>query len=284
MTKPSPSSLAARLEALARHIEAHAEQPLPLAVLAAQAALSPAHLQRRFKAHFGLSPKQYQDGCRLRRLRTGLKAGTRVTDAIDAAGFGSTSRVYGEPARHLGMTPSRYRGGGRGERIAYVCADTVEGPLMLAATDAGLCFAEFGTDAAELRGRLQKEFPAAECAPAKADLAQLSAWLSALDDHLRGTAAAPDLPLDLRGTAFQLKVWHFLRTLAPGTQVTYTEVAHAIGAPRAVRAAASACGANRIAVLVPCHRVLRGDGGLGGYRWGVERKRRLLNREAGATQ
>ena len=138
MTKPSPSSLAVRLEAIARHIEAHADKALSLETLAAQAALSPAHLQRRFKAHFGLSPKQYQDGCRLRRLRTGLKAGTRVTDAIDAAGFGSTSRVYGEPARHLGMTPSRYRGGGRGERIRYVCATTVEGPLMLAATDTGV--------------------------------------------------------------------------------------------------------------------------------------------------
>ncbi len=281
MTDLAHHSLIERLEAVARYIRDHAEETLPLAQLAARAALSPAHFQRRFKAHFGLSPKHYQDGHRMQRLRRALKEGETVTEAISTAGFSSSSRLHAGAARSLGMTPSRYRSGGVGERIDYVVRDTVEGPLLMAATAHGVCFSEFGADEATLLNRLRDEFPRADCQPAQAEAAALEAWMSALNTHLRGAGPAPQLPLDLRGTAFQLQVWRFLQSVKPGTRITYTDLAHAIGAPRAVRAAASACGANRIAILIPCHRVLRGDGGLGGYRWGVALKSRLLDREAG---
>ena len=280
MPDPTPRTLAERLEAIARHLREHADTALPLAQLAARAHLSPSHLQRRFKARFGLSPKQYQDGYRMQRLRGALQSGASVTEAIATAGFGSSSRLYGQATRTLGMPPSRYRAGGAGEVIHYAIRWTAEGLLLMAATAQGVCLAEFGADEAALLAQLQREFPKAECVPANAIGADLDAWILALNAHLQGAGPAPDLPLDLRGTAFQLQVWQFLRTLEPGARRTYSDVAQAIGAPRAVRAAASACGANRIAILVPCHRVLRGDGGLGGYRWGVERKDRLLAREA----
>jgi len=280
MTDTKHSSLAERLHAVARYIRAHADESLPLEALAARAALSPAHFQRTFKQQFGLSPKQYQDGHRMHRLREALKTGEFVIDAIATAGYSSTSRVYGEATRGLGMPLATYRAGGRGEVIHYAARATQEGLLMMAATAQGVCFAEFGPDEPSLIAKLQQEFPKATCTPATAEESALQSWIEALDQHLRGSGPVPDLPLDLRGTAFQLKVWQFLRSLERGARLTYTEVAVAIGAPRAVRAAASACGANRIAILVPCHRVLRGDGSLGGYRWGLPLKRRLLDREA----
>jgi AraC family transcriptional regulator of adaptative response/methylated-DNA-[protein]-cysteine methyltransferase len=277
--------LAARIEAVARFIDAHADEPLPLARLAARARLSPAHFQRRFKARMGVSPKVYQDGVRLARLKAGLRGGEAVLDAIVGAGFSSTSRLYGEAARNLGMTPSAYRAGGAGETIAYACRPTALGLLMMAATDRGVCFAQFGTSEAALRRELAAEFPRAALAPsARATSAELEAWVRAFEAHLGGDAPRPELPLDLRGTAFQIRVWRFLLGIGAGEVRSYTEVAAGIGAPRAVRAAASACAANRIAVLVPCHRVLRGDGGLGGYRWGLERKRALLDRERTAAR
>jgi AraC family transcriptional regulator of adaptative response/methylated-DNA-[protein]-cysteine methyltransferase len=272
--------LAARLEAVARHVKAHATERLPLAVLARRAALSPAHFQRAFKAHFGITPRAFQDGIRLGRFKQELRGGKGVTEAITDAGYSSSSRVYGETARQLGMTPTTYRSGGRGEEIRYACRDTALGLLMMAATDRGVCFAEFGESAAALEEQLAREFPAASFAESTGTHSvELDAWIDAFTDHLAGSAARPDIPLDLRGTAFQVRVWRFLLGLGSGERVTYTKVAEAIGSPRAVRAAASACGANRIAVLVPCHRVLRGDGGLGGYRWGIERKQALLEAE-----
>jgi AraC family transcriptional regulator of adaptative response/methylated-DNA-[protein]-cysteine methyltransferase len=271
---------AERIAAVAAHIEAHADETLPLAQLARRAGLSPAHFQRAFKAAVGISPKAFQDAARQRRLKSALRAGTGVTVAIFDAGFGSTSRVYGQAARSLGMTPSAYRAGGAGESIAWAVRTTVLGPLMMAATDRGVCFVQFGDDAAALRGQLASEFPRATLAASAAgSSAALDAWIDALEVHLRGAAPRPDLPLDLRGTAFQVKVWRFLLGLEAGTVVSYSELARAIDRPRAVRAAASACAANRIAILVPCHRVLRGDGGMGGYRWGIERKRALLDAE-----
>jgi len=272
--------LAGRIEAVARHITMHASERLTLAALAQRAALSPTHFQRAFKGHFGVTPREFQDGVRLRHLKGDLRGGARVTDAIIAAGYSSPSRVYGEASRRLGMTPTAYRAGAPGETIRYACRDTTLGHLMMAATDTGVCFAEFGRSPAELRGRLAEEFPAATLEhSAGARSAELDAWMQGLSRHLGGRAPRPDVPLDLRGTAFQVRVWRFLLGLVDGETVTYKAVAAAIGAPRAVRAAASACGANRIAVLVPCHRVLRGDGGLGGYRWGLERKQSLLDRE-----
>ncbi len=270
----------ARIDAVARHIAAHAEDGLPLATLAARAALSPAHFQRQFKARLGVSPKQYQDGLRLNRLKHGLRAGDAVLTAIDSAGYSSPSRVYGEATRHLGMTPSTYRAGGAGETIHHACRHTALGHLLMAATDRGVCYAEFGTDPAALEAALAVEFPKAQLRPSAAQASrELNDWMDAFAAHLDQGAARPPLPLDLRGTAFQVRVWRFLLGIREGEVHTYTELAAGIGAPRAVRAAASACGANRIAVLVPCHRVLRGDGSLGGYRWGLERKRALLDHE-----
>jgi AraC family transcriptional regulator of adaptative response/methylated-DNA-[protein]-cysteine methyltransferase len=286
-TRPKPAHtpaaaarLAARMRAVAEFIDRHADEALSLARLARAAGMSGPHLQRRFKDVLGVSPKAYQDGARLRRLKSGLRAGHGVATAIFEAGYGSTSRVYGEAGRNIGMTPSTYRAGGAGEHIAYACRDTVLGPLMMAATRRGVCFAQFGADAGALLAQLRAEFPRASLSPSAAQAAPaLDAWMAALDDHLGRDGPRPEIPLDLRGTAFQIRVWRFLLGIQSGQAVSYAEVAAGIGAPRAVRAAAGACAANRIAVLVPCHRVLRSDGDLGGYRWGLERKRTLLARE-----
>jgi AraC family transcriptional regulator of adaptative response/methylated-DNA-[protein]-cysteine methyltransferase len=268
--------------AIARHIEAHADETLTLASLARRAGLSASRFQRVFKATFGVTPRQYQDAARSNQLRSLLKSGGGVADAIFAAGYGSTSRVYGEASRNIGMTPGAYRDGGAGETIDYACRDSALGPLLMAATKRGVCFAQFGESERTLLAQLQQEFPNATLRRSTAaDGPELDAWIEALNKHVGAGAPRPDLPLDLRGTAFQIRVWQFLLNVAEGAVVSYSEVASGIGQPKAVRAAASACGANNIAVLVPCHRVLRSDGGLGGYRWGAERKRALLDAERG---
>ena len=213
-------------------------------------------------------------------MKGGLKAGKRVLESIADAGFESTSRVYGHAPRNLGMTPSAYRRGGAGECIAYAGRRTAMGPLLMAATDRGVCFAQFGDSEAVLIAQLKSEFPRASHAPSQmTSSVELDLWIQALDAHITGDAPRPDLPLDLRGTAFQIRVWRFLLQVPEGSVVSYSEVAAGIGAPSAARAGASACAANRIAVLVPCHRVLRGNGDLGGYRWGTPRKRVLLDQE-----
>lgn len=263
---------------LARYIEAHADERLTLEVLAKHVGLSPSRVQRVFKSAFGVSPRVYQDTIRMRRFKSSLREGSEVTDAIFASGYGSVSRVYGEQARHIGMTPRAYRAGGAGETIAYVLRSTALGPLLMAATDKGVCFVQFGEDEDELLGRLRSEFPNANLAASSAkNSAELEAWMEALDAHISRGGPRPDLPLDMHGTAFQILVWRFLLGIEEGDVISYGELAAGIGKPKAARAAASACAANRIGVLVPCHRVLRGDGGLGGYRWGVERKRALLD-------
>ena len=266
------------LIAVARTIATRADESWPLADLAAEFGLSPSAFQRRFTAVIGLSPKALQDAARLGRLKSALKAGSRVTDAILEAGFGSTSRVYGEAPRDLGMTLSAYRDGAASELIHWAVRETRLGWLAMAATARGVCFAQFSNDADELRAELAREFPKATLLASDADV-PLDAWIAALDTHLSRAAPAPTLPLDLRGTAFQMRVWRFLQGIPLGETRSYADVAQAIGAPKATRAVGTACGANRVAVLVPCHRVLRGDGGLGGYRWGLERKRALLAAE-----
>jgi AraC family transcriptional regulator, regulatory protein of adaptative response / methylated-DNA-[protein]-cysteine methyltransferase len=268
------------MQGLAEYIERNSSETLTLAHLAKRAHLSPAHLQRTFKAVLGVSPKMFQDAARLRHLKGGLKAGKSVLDAITDAGFESTSRIYNHAPRNLGMTPSAYRRGGAGESIAYAVRGTTMGPLLMAATDRGVCFAQFGASEAALIEQLRNEFPNAAHVPSRMSESQeLDAWIKAFEAHLSGDAPRPDLPLDLRGTAFQIRVWRFLLQVPEGRVLSYAELAAGIGTPRAVRAAASACAANRIAVLVPCHRVLRADGGLGGYRWGLERKRVLIDQE-----
>ena len=268
------------MRAMAEYIEKHAGDALSLRHLAEQAQLSPSHLQRTFKAVLGVSPKEYHDAARLQRLKGGLKGGKSVLDSIVEAGFQSPSRVYGHAARNLGMTLSTYRAGGAGETIAHAFRDTALGPLLMAATDRGVCFAQFGNSKAALIAQLTAEFPRANLVVSNmVHSPELDSWIQAFEAHLAGTAPRPQLPLNLRGTAFQIRVWKFLLGIADGEVMSYSEVAAGIGAPKAVRAAASACSANRIAILVPCHRVLRGDGSLGGYRWGLDRKRVLIDRE-----
>ncbi|QMW23294.1 bifunctional DNA-binding transcriptional regulator/O6-methylguanine-DNA methyltransferase Ada [Sandaracinobacteroides saxicola] len=268
------------MQAMASFIVAHADERLSLERLAQEAGMSPFHFQRSFKAVIGVSPKDYQAAERLRRFKDRLRAGDTVLGATFEAGYGSTSRIYERVGDNLGMTPSAYRAGGAGERIVHAARETALGPLMMAATERGICFVQFGTCADALARQLAQEFPRAQLEPAAAGgSAELDAWMVALGDHLAGVAPRPDLPLDLRGTAFQISVWRLLMSVREGEVVSYSELAAGVGAPRAVRAAASACAANRVAVLIPCHRALRADGGLGGYRWGLERKRALLDAE-----
>ncbi len=269
-----------RLIEIARYIDAHSGEKLTLASLSKLVGLSAARFQKTFKTAFGVSPKEYQDAARLDLLKTALKDGDGITSAIYSAGFGSTSRVYGETARNMGMTPAAYRAGGAGEKISYASRSTSLGPLLMAATERGVCFAQFGDSVDELLQQLEREFPNAtlEQSPLTAR-SDLDSWIDALNEHLSHNAPRPDLPLDLRGTAFQLNVWKFLLSVSEGDVLSYGELASGIDKPRAFRAAATACGTNKIGVLIPCHRVLRGNGDLGGYRWGVDRKRAILDIE-----
>ena len=213
-------------------------------------------------------------------LKQDLKDGASVTSAIYNAGFGSSSGVYQRTDSRLGMMPRQYRAGGQGVEISYAIVPTPLGMMMLAATDRGLCSLAFGATHEELRLSLEREFPAsARRAMSEPVSAQFSAWMEALRGYLEGARTLDPIPLALNGTAFQYKVWSYLQTIPAGSVQTYTEVADAIGHPTAVRAVASACAANRVALAVPCHRVIRGNGGLGGYRWGLERKRALLELE-----
>jgi AraC family transcriptional regulator of adaptative response/methylated-DNA-[protein]-cysteine methyltransferase len=279
-----PNASAARhvdlMQELARFIDKHAEQPLSLKKLAHEAQLSSAYLQKTFKRILGVSPKAYHDAARMRLLKGALRSGRGVLESITEAGFQSTSRVYERAARNLGMTPSAYRSGGTDETISYAFRNTTLGPLLMAATQRGVCFAQFGESEDSLVEQLKAEFPKAIVQESQATQSpDLDTWMRALDQHIGGNTTLPKMPLDLRGTAFQIRVWRFLLEVPEGDVVSYKEVATGIGAANAVRATASACAANRIAVLVPCHRVLRGDGGVGGYRWGLERKRALLDQE-----
>lgn len=279
--KPDDSQRNAHhLTELARYIEANANEELPLATLAKRMNLSSSYLQKSFKALFGVSPKAYQNAARIKLLKSRLKTGDSITTAIYESGYGSPSRVYDKASTNIGMTPKAYQKGGDGEQISYVHRESLLGPLMMAATDRGICFVMFGDSATSLLEQLTLEFPKAYLCPTKIDdNALLDQWMIALEQHLADGTPLPNTPLDLRGTAFQIKVWQFLLSIPEGATVSYTDVAVGIEKPSAIRAAASACAKNKIALLVPCHRVLRGDGSLGGYRWDVERKRALLNKE-----
>jgi AraC family transcriptional regulator of adaptative response/methylated-DNA-[protein]-cysteine methyltransferase len=279
MSNPTDPTLLKFVE-LARYIAAQADQTLTLETLGQRVNLSPSRMQRVFKSIFGVSPKKFQQAARSERFKASLRNGSDITDAIYAAGYGSSSRVYEQTMHGIGMTPKRYRAGGKGEALTFACRNTVLGPIMMAATDRGVCFAQFGTDCKALQAQLRSEFPRAELQAFQGQSGlQLEQWIDALNAYIQNKRPRPEIPLDLQGTAFQIKVWEFLLSLEDGDVISYSELAQGIDKPRAVRAAASACGANRIAVLVPCHRILRGDGGLGGYRWGLERKRTLLDAE-----
>ena len=254
--------------------------PVTLAELGVHCGVSPWHLHRLFKRVMGVTPRQYGDARRLARFRVGLQQGDGVAAATYDAGFGSSSRVYERAAGALGMTPATYARGGRGARIAYALAASPLGRLLVAATERGVCFVGLGERDGKLAAELRREFPAAE--EIRRDDAALGAAVAALLAYLAGAEPHIDLPLDIRATAFQRRVWEELRRIPPGETRSYTEVARALGQPAAQRAVGRACATNPVALVVPCHRVVRQDGGLGGYAWGLERKRALLEREAAA--
>ncbi len=257
---------------------AEPHDPAPtLQALGARFGWSPYHLQRTFKRIVGVTPRQYAAEQRLERFKDHLKDGQPVTAALYGAGFQSSSAAYTDAVDRLGMTPGQYRRGGDATPIAYATAPCALGRLLLAATDRGICAVRFGDSEASLVQVLSEEFPAADLRQAEADL---GSWLAALLAYLDGQQTSVDLPLDVRATVFQRRVWEALRTIPYGTTRTYGEVAAAIGQPTAVRAVARACAANPAALVIPCHRVVRSDGGLGGYRWGLARKQALLVQEA----
>jgi AraC family transcriptional regulator, regulatory protein of adaptative response / methylated-DNA-[protein]-cysteine methyltransferase len=276
----SSKRAALRIQALCRHIEQHCDEPLRLRDLAERAGLSASQLQKQFRVIVGVTPKRFVEATRLKRLKQGLRNAKDVTEAIYDAGFGSSSRVYERADTRLGMTPKQYRLGGAEVVITYAAVDSPVGRMMIGATDRGLCFVQFGETDAGLVEELKREYPAARVErmrePHHPDFRH---WVDALSRHLAGRQPQLDLPLDIRATAFQMRVWNYLQTIPYGEVQSYSEVAAGIGKPSAVRAVASACARNRVALLIPCHRVIRGSGELGGYRWGLARKRTLIDRE-----
>jgi AraC family transcriptional regulator, regulatory protein of adaptative response / methylated-DNA-[protein]-cysteine methyltransferase len=277
--EPSADARALDLVARACRLIEGAERAPDLATLAAAAGLSPWHFHRVFKRRTGVTPKEYAAAHRETRTRAALASSATVTDAIYEAGFGSSGRFYETAPRLLGMTPTAYRAGGdAATEIRFATATCSLGAILVAATAKGVCAIFLGDDAAALRADLGERFPRAPLVEGDAAFAATVAQVVAFVEAPR---LGLDLPLDIRGTAFQQRVWRALTRIPAGTTATYTEIAEAIGAPRAVRAVAAACAANPLAVVVPCHRVVRRDGGLAGYRWGgVPRKKALLARES----
>lgn len=273
-----PTHAGSSLDKIRRHIEANLDRRIPLAELGRIAGLSPFTVQRQFKQEMGVSPLQYQRALRASRLRDQLKAGDDVTSAIYNAGFGSSSRAY--EGSQLGMTPMRFASGGRGEKIGYATAPSPFGWMIVGATERGLCWLSLAGSDAEGEESLRAEFP-------EATLHRDASLTGLMDAALASVREGTDLSesrnhkdaLDLRGTVFQLRVWQALRQIPRGETRTYSQVAREIGEPTATRAVARACATNRVAILVPCHRVVGASGSLTGYRWGVDRKQQLLEAE-----
>jgi AraC family transcriptional regulator, regulatory protein of adaptative response / methylated-DNA-[protein]-cysteine methyltransferase len=273
----APHPHAALVRRVCAHIEERAaEERVTLEALARVARLSPHHLQRTFARATGISPRQYADAVRLNALKERLRRKEPVTMAMTEAGYGSSSRLYERSPEALGMTPGDYRAGGAGARIAYTVAKSPIGALLVAATGRGICSLKIGGDDASLARSLREEFPAAEI---RRDEPALGRWVRAIVSHLSGTKTHLDLPLDIRATAFQWRVWEALRAIPYGETRTYQEVARIVGAPKAARAVGHACATNPVAILIPCHRVIRGDGTLGGYAYGLGVKRKLIEDE-----
>jgi len=264
------------VKAICRFIEQHLDEPVTLDRLGKEFHQSPFHLQRRFKALLGITPREYADSCRLRLLKRNLQSGDSVTRAMYYAGYGSSSRLYERTASQLGMTPDKYRRGAIAAAIRYTCAESPLGRMLIASTERGICSIQFARTDGELIEGLKREFP---FAGRKSDDGGLKSWASALLKHMRGKDLDSSLPLDIRATAFQRRVWTYLQKIPFGATRSYSQVAKAIGRPTAVRAVARACATNPVAVAIPCHRVVREDGGMGGYRWGIERKKKLLEME-----
>lgn len=267
---------AAKIAEVCRHIERAIEEPR-LAELARSAGMSPFHLHRVFRAVTGLTPKQYATAHRSKAVRRKLASSQTVTEAIYDAGYNSSGRFYGSSDRVLGMKPTSFRAGGKGEEIQFAVGQTTLGAILVGGSERGICAILLGDDADALMRDLANRFP-------RANLLGGDSLFEELVAKVVGLVEAPnlghDLPLDIRGTAFQQRVWQALRELPAGSRASYREIAEKLDMPRAVRAVAGACAANALAVAIPCHRVVRSDGGLSGYRWGVDRKRSLLERES----
>jgi AraC family transcriptional regulator of adaptative response/methylated-DNA-[protein]-cysteine methyltransferase len=270
----------ATVERACRYIESQreiGEGVVRLTDLGAHCRMSPWHLQRLFKQVMGVTPRQYADAHRVRRLKDGLQQGESVAGATFDAGYGSSSRVYERAAAELGMTPATYRKGGLGAEIGFAIAPSPLGRLLAAATPKGVCFVGIGEDDRALESELRGEFPKA--AAIRRDEGRLGSAMATILAYLEGSQPHIDLPVDIRATAFQRRVWEELRRIPYGETRSYGEIAEAVGAPRAVRAVGRACATNPVALIVPCHRVVREDGSLSGYRWGLARKQSLLERE-----
>jgi AraC family transcriptional regulator of adaptative response/methylated-DNA-[protein]-cysteine methyltransferase len=263
-----------------RAIEAQADAPPSLTELGLELKVSPHHLQRTFKSITGITPRQYAAAHRLKQFKSRIKEGVDVAGAMYDAGYGSSSRLYEKASAQMGMTPATYRRRGKGMNISYSIVESHLGRLLVAGTQSGVCSVQFGAEDEALEMALAAEYPAASISR---DEAGLSRWVEELLRHLNGSQPDLALPLDLQATAFQTRVWEELRRIPYGVTRSYAKVAEAIGQPTATRAVARACATNPVALVTPCHRVVREGGQLGGYRWGIERKERLLEMErAGA--
>jgi AraC family transcriptional regulator, regulatory protein of adaptative response / methylated-DNA-[protein]-cysteine methyltransferase len=269
-----------RIQLVCKYIDENSDRALPLEDLAARAGLSRFHFARTFKTVVGVTPRQYVAEARLRSFKSGLRASKPIDAALYEAGYGSPSRVYEQAGTRLGMTPAQYRRGGQGLQISHATLETPFGRVVVGATDRGICFIRFGDDAEELVTQLKAEFRNADVNPMAAPYhPDFARWVEALSRHLEGEQPQLDLPLDIRATAFQMRVWRYLQSIPYGSVESYAEVAAGIGRPTAARAVARACATNPVAIAIPCHRVIRGTGELGGYRWGLDRKRTLIDRE-----
>ncbi|MDX2032707.1 MAG: methylated-DNA--[protein]-cysteine S-methyltransferase, partial [Blastocatellia bacterium] len=264
------------VQSLCRLIDERVEEKPDLGTLSRRTRVSQFHLQRLFKKLMGITPRQYAEARRAAAFKAGVKSGQSVTDAMYEAGYGSSSRLYEKASARLGMTPATYGKGGRGMKIEYAIVDSLLGQLLVAATARGICSVALGDEAETLVRDLREEFPRAEIAP---DAGGLQSQVRIVLDCLAGHSPDEALPLDVQGTAFQIRVWEELRRIPRGETISYSELAARIGKPSATRAVARACATNPVAILTPCHRVIRGNGDLAGYRWGIERKRRLLAHE-----
>ena len=269
------------VKAICRYIEQHLDEPITLSHLGKEFRQSPFHLQRTFKSVLGITPKEYANTRRMKDFRQSLKAGHSVTRAMHEAGYSSSSRLYSRTASELGMDPAKYRRGAIAAPIRYTCADSPLGRILIAATDKGICSIQFADSDEELEQGLKQEFPFASRRRDDEGMAELSATLM---QQMRGLESAKSLPLDIQATAFQRRVWSCLQSIGFGETRSYSDVAKSIKQPSAVRAVAHACASNPVAIAIPCHRVVRSNGDLGGYRWGLDRKKALLDMEsAGAV-
>lgn len=258
------------------YLVSHFDEPVTLAALAREVGLSPFHLQRAFKRALGISPREYRAAERRRRLAERLRKGDSVSRATFEAGFGSSSRVYERTSDRIGMTPATLRKGGAGQKIQFSIVDSPLGRLLAAYTERGVCSVKIGDDDRRLEAEFRDEFPTAEIHRAGSTVHE---WIATIVRSIDTGEPTSAIPVDARGTAFQWRVWHELQRIPRGTTLSYRQLAERIGKPAAVRAVGRACATNPVALVIPCHRVVREDGELGGYRWGVERKRDLLDRE-----